>query len=136
MEEYPMVLAMPADHRLATQPCIQWRDLHKEKLILITPRLQHSLYESFFDQCTKSGATPVIGQYANDIHSILWLISAGFGIAPTTATMATVKRPGLVFRDLPAGLPLIRLFFAWKASNPSPVLRSFLEMIGESNVVL
>ncbi len=132
MEEHPMVLAMAAGHRLATRRGIQWADFHQEKLVLMNPRLQHNFYDNFISLCAKAGATPVVSQYANDIHSILWLISAGFGVAPTSKTMAAMTRPGLVFRDLPPGLPLVRLAFAWKGANSSPVLRSFLQAIGEA----
>ena len=127
MEESPMVLAAPAGHRLARARQIEWNDFHKEPLVLIHPALQHGYYDKFFDLCARANATPSVGQYANDVHSKMWLISAGFGIAPTTETIADVKRPGLVFRKLPPGLPLVQTLLVWKRSNHSPVLRNFLE---------
>jgi DNA-binding transcriptional LysR family regulator len=64
-------------------------------------------------------------QYANDVQTKMWLISAGFGIAPTTATLREVRRPGLVFRPLPPGLPPVRTVLAWRREDPSPVLAHF-----------
>jgi DNA-binding transcriptional LysR family regulator len=95
--------------------------------VQVHPTLQHGYYDKFIEQCSRAGARLVLGQYANDVHSKMWLISAGFGIAPTTKTMAEVKRPGLVFRDLPPGLPLVQTLLVWKRSNTSPALRNFLE---------
>ena len=89
--------------------------------------MQHGYYDKFLDLCARAHATPLVGQYANDVHSKMWLISAGFGIAPTTETIAEVKRPGLVFRKLPPGLPLVQTLVVWKRSNQSPALRNFLE---------
>jgi DNA-binding transcriptional LysR family regulator len=127
LEESPMVLAAPAGHRLARTRQIEWSDFHQEPLVLIQPALQHGYYDKFLDLCARAHATPLVGQYANDVHSKMWLISAGFGIAPTTETIAEVKRPGLVFRKLPPGLPLVQTLVVWKRSNQSPVLRNFLE---------
>jgi DNA-binding transcriptional LysR family regulator len=127
LEESPMVLAAPAGHRLARARQINWSDFHQEPLVLIQPALQHGYYDKFLDLCTQANATPLVGQYANDVHSKMWLISAGFGIAPTTETIAEVKRPGLVFRKLPPGLPLVQTLVVWKRSNQSPALRNFLD---------
>jgi len=127
VEESPMILAAPAGHRLMKLRRLAWSDFHDEAMVMIHPTLQHGYYDKFLELCGKAGATPVLGQYANDVHSKMWLISAGFGIAPTTKTIAGVKRPGLVFRDLPPGLPLVQTLLVWKRSNHSPVLRNFLE---------
>jgi DNA-binding transcriptional LysR family regulator len=127
LEESPMVLALPAGHRLAKQRLIRWKDFHNEPLVMIHPSLQHGYYDTFLDLCAKAGATPSVGQYANDVHSKMWLISAGFGVAPTTKTIAEVKRPGLVFRELPSGLPLVQTVIVWKRSNQSPMVRNFID---------
>ena len=94
-------------------------------MVMVQPNLQHGYYDAFLAACAKAGAKPRVAQYANDIEIKLWLISAGFGIAPTTATMAEVKRPGLTFRDLPPGLPPIQTVLAWRKDNDSPVLAHF-----------
>lgn len=127
LDESPMVLASPAGHRLAKQKQIEWKDFHAEPMVMIHPSLQHGYYDTFLSLCAKASATPMIGQYANDINSKMWLISAGFGIAPTTKTIAEVKRPGLVFRELPAGLPLVQTLIVWKRSNQSPIVQNFID---------
>lgn len=127
LESSPMVLAVPAGHRLAKVRRIEWSDFDHEPLVMINPALQHGYYDKFLEMCAKAGSTPVLGQYANDVHSKMWLISAGFGIGPTTKTIAEIRRPGLVFRDLPPGLPLVETLLVWKRSNTSPVLRNFIE---------
>jgi DNA-binding transcriptional LysR family regulator len=127
LEESPMILAAPAGHRLTKVKKIEWKDFHNESLVMIHPSLQHSYYDKFLEFCANAGAKPIVGQYANDVHSKMWLISAGFGVAPTTKTIAETRRPGLAFRELPPGLPLIQTYLVWKRSNQSPVLRNFLD---------
>lgn len=126
--ESRQVLAMPAGHPLARKRSLVWKDLHDQELVLIHPAAQHGFYDAFFAECAKAGARPRPVQYANDIQTKMWLISAGFGIAPTTATLAEVKRPGLVFRPLPPGLPPVQTVLAWRRDDPSPVLKNFREM--------
>lgn len=126
LEESPMVLAVPSGHRLAKAKRIDWKDFHGEPMVMIHPSMQHGYYDPFLARCARAGAVPGPVQHANDIQTKMWLISAGFGVAPTTGTLAEVQRPGLVFRDLPKGLPQIQTVIAWKRSNDSLLLRNFL----------
>jgi DNA-binding transcriptional LysR family regulator len=123
--ESKQVLALPAGHWLAKKRRLQWSDFHNQELVLIHPSAQHGYYDPFFAQCAKAGAQPRPVQYANDIQTKMWLISAGFGIAPTTASLGEVRRPGLVFRLLPRGLPPVQTVLAWRKGDPSPVLDHF-----------
>jgi len=127
VEQSEQVLALPAGHRLAEKRRLNWKDFHEEGLVLIDPGGQHGYYDAFFAACAKAGAKPRPMQYAHDIQTKMWLISAGFGISPTTATLAQVKRPGLVFRRLPAGLPPVKTVLVWRSDDHSPVLSHFRE---------
>jgi DNA-binding transcriptional LysR family regulator len=125
VRESRQVLAAPAGHRLAQKGRLEWRDFHDEELVLMHPNAQHGFYDAFFAHCAKAGAKPRPVQYVNDLPTMLWLISAGFGIAPTTATLAEVPRPGLVFLPLPAGLPPVQIVLTWPRDHNSPVLPQF-----------
>jgi DNA-binding transcriptional LysR family regulator len=126
VEESIQLLAAPVGHRLARKRQIQWADFHGEGLVLMHPTVQHGYYDPFLAACEKAGAKPRVAQYANDIQIKMWLISAGFGVAPTTATLAQVKRPGLVFRSLPAGLPPVQTVLVWRRQDDSPALANFI----------
>jgi DNA-binding transcriptional LysR family regulator len=125
--ESPQILALPAGHRLAGKRRLEWRDFHNEGLVMLNPEAQHGFYDTFFAQCAKAGAKPRPAQYANDAQTKLWLISAGFGIAPISAALAEVKRPGLVVRSFPPGLPAVQAVLAWRRDDPSPLLAHFRE---------
>ncbi len=130
VEESPQVLAVPAGHRLATKRVLTWADFNGEPLVMVHPSKQHAYYDAFLTACAAAGAKPYPAQYANDIQTKLWLISAGFGIAPTTATLARVKRPGLVFRTLPPGLPPVQTVLVWRRGDDSPALANFRRGFG------
>jgi len=125
--ESRQVLALPAGHRLARKRRLDWADFHNEPMVMVHPSGQHGYYDAFLAACARVGAKPVVGQYANEIQTKLWLISAGFGLAPTTETVAELKRPRLVFRPLPPGLPLVQTVLAWRRHDDSPVLTHFRE---------
>ncbi|HSJ00878.1 MAG: LysR substrate-binding domain-containing protein [Verrucomicrobium sp.] len=133
VEESIQILAMPAGHRLAKLNTITWADFDGEGLVMMEPRVQHGYYDHFLAECAKVGATPRAVQYAHDIQTKMWLISAGFGVAPTTATLAQVKRPGLIFRPLPAGLPKVETVLAWRKNDESPVLANFKSCFKDLN---
>ena len=126
VEQSWQVLAAPAGHRLARKRRIQRSDFEGEGLVMLHPSLQHGYYDAFLAACTRAGARPRPVQFANDIQTKLWLISAGFGVAPTTATFAQVKRPGLIFRPLPPGLPPVQTVLVWRRKDESPALANFL----------
>lgn len=123
--ESRQVLAVPTGHKLARKKRLRWQDFHNQEMVLIHPSAQHGFYDAFLAECAKVGAKPRPVQYANDIQTKMWLISAGFGIAPTIATFEEVRRPGLTFRPLPSALPLVQTVLVWRRDDTSPVLARF-----------
>ena len=128
VEQAPQMLAVPAGHRLAKKRKLEWIDFNGEGLVMIHPDLQHSFYDAFIAACAKAGAKTHVAQYAQDVQIKMWLISAGFGIAPVTATLVEIRRPGVVFRPLPPGLPPVQTMLVWRRADATvPVVKNFLE---------
>jgi DNA-binding transcriptional LysR family regulator len=127
VEQAPLVLAAPRGHHLAKKPRLEWKDFNGEGLVMIHPNQQHSFYDPFITACVKAGAKTHVAQYAQDVQIKMWLISAGFGIAPVTSTLEEIRRPGIVFRPLPPGLPPVQTVLAWRRLDASPVVKNFVE---------
>jgi DNA-binding transcriptional LysR family regulator len=125
VEQSEQVLALPSSHRLAAKETLDWSDFHDEPMVVMHPNLQHGFYDAFFSHCARAGATPRMAQLANDVNTKMWLISAGLGLAPTTATIAEVQRPGLTLRSLPPGLPPVQTVLAWRRTDDSPIISHF-----------
>jgi DNA-binding transcriptional LysR family regulator len=132
IEKCPQVLALPANHRLVRKRRIEWPDFAGEGLVLMHPSQQHHYYDAFLSACAAAGAKPRVAQFANDIQSKLWLISAGFGISPTSANFSKTKRPGLVFRPLPPGLPLVETAVVWRRADTSQAMKQLLAFFKDS----
>ena len=124
-DESPLVLAAPAGHRLTRKRRLEWKDFDGEGLVMIQPGQQHGFYDTFLSACASAGAKVHPAQYAHDIQIKMWLISAGFGAGAPTAALSEVKRPGLVFRPLPPGLPLVQTVLVWRRRMRRPSSKIF-----------
>jgi DNA-binding transcriptional LysR family regulator len=131
VEEAFQVLVAPPNHRLMRKRGLEWKDFDGEGLVMIEPNQQHGFYDAFLAACAEAGARVYPAHYAHDIQIIMWLVSAGFGIAPTTASLSQIQRPGVVYRPLPPGLPPVRTVLAWRRDNNSSVLMNFLKCFTE-----
>lgn len=127
VEEAPQMLAAPSGHHLAKKRGLEWKDFDGEGLVMIHPDHQHGFYDPFLAACAKAGAKVHVAQYAQDVQIKLWLISAGFGMAPVTATLSDIRRTGVVFRPLPPGLQPVRTVLVWRRLDVSPVVKNFLD---------
>jgi DNA-binding transcriptional LysR family regulator len=126
-EQSHQILAAPTGHRLLTKRKLAWKDFDGEGLVMIQPGQQHGFYDAFLAACAKAGAKVHPAQYAHDIQIKMWLISAGFGVAPTTAALSEVQRPGLGFRPLPPGLPPVQTALVWRKHDAPSIIRNFLQ---------
>ena len=125
VENWRQVLALPSDHPLARKRKLQWKDFDKQAMVMMHPSVQHLYYDSFLAACATAGATPYPAQYAHDVQTKLWLISAGFGLAPASESLSEIRRPGLVYRDLPTELPSMPTVIAWRKNDDSQVIQCF-----------
>src|SRR3569833_2469241 len=53
VEQAPLMLAVPAGHRLAKKKKLEWMDFNGEGLVMIHPDLQHSFHDPFIAACVK-----------------------------------------------------------------------------------
>ncbi len=123
-----MVIAMPESHRLAKKSKIYYRDLAGETFVMLRPELAPGYYEPFLARCAKAGVVPVVGQYAEEIHTKTWLVAAGFGIAPTAGSLDIIRK-GVIYRGLAEGSPRHQMVAAWRTDDPPPLAQHFLKYV-------
>ena len=123
-----MVLALPEQHRLARQTRPSWAALAQEPLVIFPRRIAPSLYDAVLGHYRARGATPVIGQEAIQMQTIVNLVSAGMGIAWVPASLTQLQRPGVVYRA-PAGEALrCETSLVWREPAP-PVVQRFVDHV-------
>ena len=118
IEIEPLVLAVPADHHLATEPVVAMADLRTEDFVLYAD--SHSaVNEAVVRSCKEAGFAPHKEHEAPGTAVLLALIAAGLGVALVPASVRAVPLAGVVFRDV-VDAATIELAVAWRAESPSP----------------
>ena len=129
--EEPLVVALPAVHRLAKKRKLSFDDLRNETLFWFERRLNPGYYDhcqAFFNQIEFK---PNVIPEPPDHHILLGLIAEGKGIALLPASLQKVKRKGVAFKALKEGDSKLSMgiALAYSQHNPSPVLRPFIELV-------
>jgi DNA-binding transcriptional LysR family regulator len=124
IEIEPLVLAVPADHRLATEPVVAMADLRTEDFVLYAD--SHSaVNEAVVRSCKEAGFAPHAEHEAPGTAVLLALIAAGLGVALVPASVRAVPLAGVVFRDV-VDAATIELALAWRTESSSPLVRTVL----------
>ncbi|MBL8452388.1 MAG: LysR family transcriptional regulator [Zoogloea sp.] len=126
----PLVLALPAGHRLARKRRLGFDELRGEPMFWFERRLNPGFYDhcqAFFEQIDfKPNAIPE----PPDHHVLLGLVAEGRGIALISSSLQNIKRQGVTFRPLneeSSGLSM-GIAVVYSERNQSPVLPRFLEL--------
>jgi len=123
-----LVLALPAEHPLAKEERVRWTDIAHEPFVGVPWQQSPGFQSVFYEACRAAGFVPHIKQYANDLPTVIWLVSVGTGIAVVTGGLASLARPSVVFRPLEPAGPQVDMVVAWRRDETSPVVEAFLEV--------
>ena len=103
-----MVVALPADHPLASEPVLPLTALRKETILLRPRPVGAGLADAILAACRDAGFRPLLGQQsAPQMSSILSLVAAGLGVSIVPASMQSVLPTEIAYRAL-AGEPVLR----------------------------
>ena len=124
----PMVLALPAGHRLVAASKISFPDLAREPLLAAPRSVGPVLFDTLIGRFRAAGVEPRVVQEATPVTTLAGLVAAGAGVGFVTRGVARASRPGVVFREIP-GTPVVPMAAAWLATHPGPTGTSFLDVI-------
>jgi DNA-binding transcriptional LysR family regulator len=124
----PLLVALPAQHRLASQTAIRPQELADEGFITHPADRGAALREETLRLCHEAGFDPRIVQEANEIATICALAAAGLGIAIVPASAAAIVLDGLVHRPIDAPHADLERWAIWHES-PSALVRAFAETL-------
>ena len=130
----PLVVALPAEHPLATKGPLRLETLAAEPFVFF-PRLRApAFFDLLIALCQRAGFTPRILQEAPQVD-VLSLIAAGFGISIMPASVREIRRDNGVFRPL-TGAPTTELLLVWRAGDTSPARQAFVAVVRRVGVRL
>jgi len=126
----PLILCAPAGLDLPPDGApARLQDLPHLPLIIFPRAVSPALHDAILSCWRAAGITPVIGQQAIQMQTIVGLVSAGMGLALVPQSVSNLMRPGVEYRALADPTPRVDTGIAWRRDNPSPVLRGFLELL-------
>jgi DNA-binding transcriptional LysR family regulator len=126
----PLILCAPAGlDALRDKGPVRLQDLPRLPLIIFPRDISPALHDAILSCFRAAGVTPVIGQLAIQMQTIVSLVSAGMGLALVPQSVSNLMRPGVEYRALADPTPLVETGIAWRRDNGSPVLRGFLELL-------
>jgi DNA-binding transcriptional LysR family regulator len=125
--EEQVVVAMPDVHPLSQRSLVRLSDLVGESLVLLTPAGSPGLRAALATSIAQLGGEERIIQEVAEMQTVIGLVAAGVGISLVPESVRALVRHGVTYRPLDDTAPAVRLAMAWRATDDSPVLTSFLE---------
>jgi LysR family transcriptional regulator, hydrogen peroxide-inducible genes activator len=125
----PLVMALPAKHRLAAKAEVKLVDVIEEAFILLDD--VHCFGDQVLSFCQRGGLEPRVVCRGEQIATLLAMVATGQGISvvPEMAAVADSSR-ACVYRPLGKPVPTRTLCAVWHKQRYRPAsLRSFVEVI-------
>jgi LysR family hydrogen peroxide-inducible transcriptional activator len=125
----PLVMALPAKHRLAAKAEVKLADVVEEPFILLDD--VHCFGDQVLSFCRRGGLEPRVVCRGEQIVTLLAMVAAGQGVSvvPEMAALADTAK-SCVYRPLGKPIPTRTLCAVWHKQRYRPAsLRSFVEVI-------
>jgi DNA-binding transcriptional LysR family regulator len=126
--ETPFLLAMPREHVLARLSSVPLGALANEPFVMFPPSMGTRIQEVVRAACATAGFAPRIAQEGRQMHTIIALVGAGFGVT-VVPSWAKSSHPGSVeYRPVRDPLPPYSLLLGYQKSNRQPAVEALLEV--------
>lgn len=132
--EEPMVAALPANHRLATQTRrpLRLAALAAEPFVLYRRASGPGLYDAIVSACRAAGFTPSTEQEAPRITATLNLVAAGLGVTLVPQSLSSQQAESIVYRPLSGASGLVApIRLVSRKTDHSAAARRFVTLARE-----
>ncbi len=127
----PLIVALPETHPSADRAVVELRELSAEPFILFPRSLAPGLYDPIVSLCQQAGFSPIAGQEAIQMQTIISLVAAEMGVAIVPASMQNFQRKGVVYKSLPESTCMVAIALIWR-NAPTQAVQRFLEVARQS----
>ncbi len=124
----PLVVALPAGHRLARRRRVRLDALADEPFVIYTRSYGPSVQDAILGHCLAAGFSPRVVQEAADVQTIVSLVAAGLGVSVLISPTPPIAEDQVVYRPIADRLPTWPLALAWSPANTAPALANFLAL--------
>src|ERR1700678_25560 len=126
ISEEPLMAVLPNKHRAAKVSKLNLSDLRDESFILTRREDTQSLFDTVIAACRKAGFEPTLGPSVPQLVTIVQLVAAEIGVSLVAALLQAFQIKGVVFKEIHDVSPNTRLSLAWRRTDTSPFVMSFL----------
>ncbi len=127
----PLIVLMPAAHRLTSRQAITPQDIAGEKLVGVPHDKSPALRAVTDAYGATLGIDLTPGHLVDNLSMAMSLIASTGGIALMPLYARNLLPPSVVSRPLAGVAPVIDLSLGYNASNKSPLLKTIVSRIGE-----
>lgn len=131
LERHELMLAVPSSHPLARRRAVPWRALDGVRALLINPTANPHYGQFFLQTCARHGARPVIDYAADDLGTLVWLVSAGLGVCPYPSSLAAEAPPGVKVLPFQPRHRQMELVASWRDLASTPITAKFISALGQ-----
>ncbi len=125
IDEEPMVIALPRDNPLATQPTLALEQRARRGADPLPAGGGPGLYELVYNSCLRAGIDMERAWQSSQISSSLSMVNAGFGFALVPQSMTCIQQPNVSYHPL-SGAPLkTDIAIAWRRFERSRTVKRF-----------
>lgn len=124
-----LILALPHEHPLVGENPIALGMLEGEPFLIAPRAIGPGIYDRVIAYFRAQGFSPNIVQEITPMTTLTGLVSAGVGMGFVTDGIATLTRPGVVFRPVEPRPPSLPMAAAWREPGPSAAADRFLDIV-------
>jgi DNA-binding transcriptional LysR family regulator len=126
------VIVVPAGHRLSNSASAPLAALAEEKFVLFPRELNPGAYDALISACRRAGFTPLLGQEAPQIVSIIPLVAAGLGVSIVPRSTSRILFDGVCYLSIEGESPRAKISLAYRRHDRSPAVRNFVAVARRS----
>jgi DNA-binding transcriptional LysR family regulator len=129
----PICIMLPTGHPLNQRPVdapVDITELADQPLITLPRDLEPVVVDQIIALCVDAGFSPRIVQEAAQMYVIIALVNAEIGLVLVPESLQALRHVGVAYRPLRSRKTVaVQTGMAWRTSNTSPVLASFLRFV-------
>jgi DNA-binding transcriptional LysR family regulator len=129
MAQDQLLVALPAQHRLARRRRIALSDLAADSFVMFSRRVSPIFFDRIIALCQASGFSPRILHEVRSVTTQVASVGCGQGIALVPATLKRMAPDSVVFKPLAEMVEVVTTAAAWSSKSTNPALSSALEIL-------
>jgi LysR family transcriptional regulator, benzoate and cis,cis-muconate-responsive activator of ben and cat genes len=127
-----LVIAVPADHPLASRSAVQLRELKPYDFVGFSRAGRFGYHSHTLEVCRQAGFLPHIVKESAPMVSVIGLVASGIGIAIVPSMARRLQMTDVRYVRLKDKHAHMDFAFAWNKDQFSPVLKTFLSVARET----